>query len=117
MPNTAGAYQPFGSGWQNLSNYLTKSNLGAVGKGDTSGGAHMERYQNPDTGSQFDDWLAGVNKSRESKDISVKPTAVTPYATPEPKPTRQTPQQLADERRKQKLDEEQDNPYNPYRRR
>lgn len=115
MPNTAGAYQPFGSGWQNLNNYLTSSNLGSTGT--NWGGANMGKYQNPDAGSQFDDWLTGINSSRKKDDISTNLAPVNPYTAPEPKAPRQTPQQIAQQRRQQQLDEEQDNVQNPYERR
>jgi len=119
MPNTTGAYQPFGSGWQNLSNYLTKSNIGAISTEGAAGGARMERYQNPDAGSQFDDWLSGVAKSRQSKDISTKPAPVGRQPTPSVRTPREggpeeTPTNPAEEmagRKRGWMEEQSDNPY------
>jgi len=120
MPNTTGAYQPFGSGWQNLSNYLTKSNLGSSGTGEEPSATYMERYQNPDAGSQFDDWLSGVNKSRQSKDISVKPVGPAienrqPTAPPNrgkgPAESTTNPAQDMAERKRGWQEEQSGNPY------
>lgn len=64
MANQGGAYQPFGSGWSNLSNYLTQSNIGTVKDGAKAGSAQMSMYGNPDVGGAFDDWIAGIYNTK-----------------------------------------------------
>jgi len=79
----------------------------------------MERYQNPDVGSQFDDWLSGVNKSRQSKDISTKPAPVGTQPAPVVNPNEDdgleepatSPAQDMAARKRGWMEEQSDNPY------
>jgi hypothetical protein len=110
MPNTTGSYQPFGTGWNNLSNYLTKSNLGATKTDGMYGAANMQNYKNPDAGSSFDEWLMGVTKNTPT-DISQAPApGPNPVRAPRPPP----PQQQAAPRRPGALRNAVEDIVNPY---
>lgn len=128
MPsNSAGAYQPFGSGWNNLSNYLTRSNLGAIDK-DKSGAGFSERYKNPDAGSSFDDWLSAIGK-KDSKVEGVQDASPPPLPMDTPPTTRRTatpqarnpaddetdsPASQMAERKRSWQEERNDNPYSRF---